>query len=134
MSGEECDMASTVLASEVFKALGDPIRWNIVQQVAQRDEFACSLLEDLLPVSKPTISYHTKILTQAGLLEVRKRGRNYFYTLRRDVLGEVLGELWQLAPTAARSRDTSTDSVRPLSELSDAAGAEGVQAPAMLTW
>jgi DNA-binding transcriptional ArsR family regulator len=87
-----------VAAAEVFKALGDPIRWSIIEQVAREDELACSLLEDTLPVSKPTISYHTKILTQAGLLEVRKRGRNYFYCLRREVLGELADQLWALAP------------------------------------
>src|SRR5256884_9714935 len=85
-------------ASGVFKALGDPIRWSIVQQMAQQEELACSVLEDTLPVSKPTISYHTKILTQAGLIEVRKRGRNYFYALRSDVLQGLIDELWTLAP------------------------------------
>ncbi|ROO86574.1 DNA-binding transcriptional ArsR family regulator [Actinocorallia herbida] len=88
----------TVATTEVLKALSDPIRWNIVQQIAQEEEFACSVLEDTLPVSKTTISYHTKILTQAGLIEVHKRGRNYFYTLRHEVLREVIDELWKLAP------------------------------------
>src|SRR3954465_325030 len=88
-----------VAATEVFKALGDPIRWNIVRQMAQQEELACSLLEDTLPVSKPTISYHTKILTQAGLIEVRKRGRNYFYSLRRDVLQGLIDEMWALSPS-----------------------------------
>lgn len=87
-----------VAVAEIFKALSDPIRWNIVQQVGRQEEFACSILEDTLPISKPTISYHTKILTQAGLLEVRKRGRSYFYTLRWDVLREVIGELGDLLP------------------------------------
>ena len=87
-----------VAAAEVFKALGDPIRWSIIRQMASAEELACSVLEDTLPVSKPTISYHTKILTQAGLIEVRKRGRNYFYCLRRDVLGELLDDLWALVP------------------------------------
>jgi DNA-binding transcriptional ArsR family regulator len=94
--------------AEVFKALGDPIRWSILQQVAQQDELACSALEDTLPVSKPTISYHTKILTQAGLMEVRKRGRNYFYCLRRDVLGELIDELWALAPGPRAVAETPT--------------------------
>jgi DNA-binding transcriptional ArsR family regulator len=87
------------LPTEVFKALGDPIRWSIVTQMAAVPELPCLLLEDLLPVSKPTISYHTKILHHAGLISVRKEGRNYFYTLRRDVLHQVLDTLWELAPT-----------------------------------
>jgi hypothetical protein len=67
-------------------------------QIAAVDELPCATLEQTLPVSKPTISYHTKILQQAGLLSVRKEGRNYFYALRRDVLREVLDDLWHLAP------------------------------------
>jgi DNA-binding transcriptional ArsR family regulator len=91
------DMAQ--LPAEIFKALSDPIRWNIIVQMAAVDELACVTLETTLPVSKPTISYHTKILYQAGLINVRKSGRNYYYSLRRDALHELLDELWALAPT-----------------------------------
>ncbi len=90
---------SSAPPTEVFKALGDPIRWSIITQMALVDELACLSLEDTLPVSKPTISYHTKILHQAGLISVRKEGRNYFYSLRRDVLHDVIDGLWELAPT-----------------------------------
>jgi DNA-binding transcriptional ArsR family regulator len=126
-----------VTAAEVFKALGDPIRWSIIQQVAQADELACSLLEDTLPVSKPTISYHTKILTQAGLIEVRKRGRNYFYCLRRDVIGELLDELFALAPgpravgeVPAKRRPAKAAATAPEPELKLASGDDGP----LLTW
>jgi DNA-binding transcriptional ArsR family regulator len=87
-----------VSATEVFKALGDPIRWSIVQQMAATDELACSTLEETLPISKPSISYHTKILSQAGLISTRKQGRNFYYTLRRDVLRGLIDEIWTLAP------------------------------------
>jgi DNA-binding transcriptional ArsR family regulator len=85
--------------TEIFKALSDPVRWSIIVQMASTDELACITLEDTLPVSKPTISYHTKILQRAGLISVRKSGRNYYYSLRRDVLHGLLDELWELAPT-----------------------------------
>jgi DNA-binding transcriptional ArsR family regulator len=86
---------------EVFRAIGDPVRWSILVQLAAVDELPCADLEKTLPVSKPTISYHAKILQQAGLLAVRKEGRNYFYALRRDVLREALGELGRLVPQAS---------------------------------
>ena len=85
--------------TEVFRALSDPIRWSIIVQMSQVDELACITLEDTLPVSKPTISYHTKILQNAGLISTRKAGRNYYYSLRRDVLHKLLDDLWELAPT-----------------------------------
>ncbi|SEP23488.1 ArsR/SmtB family transcription factor [Trujillonella endophytica] len=125
-----------VAATEVFKALGDPIRWNIVQQMAQQEELACSVLEDTLPVSKPTISYHTKILTQAGLIEVRKRGRNYFYSLRREVLRSLMDEMWLLAPgprlvvDGTATGPSSAD--RPA--LKAAVGDDTARPAALLTW
>jgi DNA-binding transcriptional ArsR family regulator len=93
------DLEPGASPTEVFKALADPVRWSIVTQMAAVDELPCLALEDTLPVSKPTISYHTKILHHAGLISVRKEGRNYFYTLRRDVLHQALDSLWELAPT-----------------------------------
>ncbi|MCW2930615.1 MAG: putative ArsR family transcriptional regulator [Actinomycetia bacterium] len=85
---------------EVFRAIGDSVRWSIIAQLAAVDELPCADLEQTLPVSKPTISYHAKILQQAGLLSVRKEGRNYFYALRRDVLRDALDELGRFAPLA----------------------------------
>jgi DNA-binding transcriptional ArsR family regulator len=82
-----------------FSALSDPVRWSIIAQAAQVDELACVTLEGTLPVGKPTISYHVKILQNAGLITTRKEGRNYYYSLRRDVLAGLIDDLWTLAPT-----------------------------------
>ena len=84
---------------EICKALRDPVRWRIVAQMAAVDELAYVTLADTLPVVKPTISHHMKILYEAGLINVRKSGRNYYYSLRRDVLHKLLDDLWELAPT-----------------------------------
>ncbi len=116
-------MITTVSSgTEVLKALADPVRWQIVCQMAMVDELARNTLEDTLPVSKPTISYHTKLLIQAGLVDVRKEGRNSYYTLRRRVLRELMDELRTLAPG---SRPVQHAPARV-----DAAGRELV----LLTW
>jgi DNA-binding transcriptional ArsR family regulator len=128
--------------TEIFKALGDPIRWKIVRQMAEVDELACSTLEDTLPVSKPTISYHTKILIQAGLVKVRKDGRNYFYTLRRDVLHELMDDIWALAPAPRPVREgkiehtsESTKRRRVAKRRLTSGGAEtGDREAVLLTW
>ena len=93
------DATSKQPPTEIFKALSDPVRWNIIVQMAAVGELACVTLEDTLPVSKPTISYHTKMLYHAGLINERKSGRNYYYSLRGDVLHKLLDDLRELAPT-----------------------------------
>lgn len=70
---------------QIFQALGDENRWKILVAVAEVGELPCRDLDDLLSVSKATISYHARLLTQAGLITVRKQGRNSFYAL--DVEG-----------------------------------------------
>src|ERR1044072_6999331 len=85
-------------AADVMKALGDPVRWDIVRQMAEVDELPCAVLETTLPISKPTISYHIKMLANAGLVHVRKTGRSYYYSLRREGIRGVREELWTLAP------------------------------------
>ncbi|MET0736408.1 MAG: metalloregulator ArsR/SmtB family transcription factor [Microbacterium sp.] len=84
----------------VLKAVADPVRWEILTQIGRAGELACTLLEDILPVSKPTISYHTKILHQANLISTRRVGRNAFYVLRPDALRAAIGELTGLLPPA----------------------------------
>jgi ArsR family transcriptional regulator, arsenate/arsenite/antimonite-responsive transcriptional repressor len=70
----------------IFGALSEPTRLDILLRIAGREELGCAILDDTLPISKSTISYHIKILYQAGLVEVRKDGRHYFYRARHDLL------------------------------------------------
>jgi DNA-binding transcriptional ArsR family regulator len=112
------------------------MRWKIVQELAaEEDEYACSLLEETVPVSKPTISYHTKLLAQAGLIETRKRGRKYYYVLRRDVLDEVADILWNLSPgpRAVGARGPSAAD-RGAAEAPRAASGEGDAGATLMTW
>ena len=83
---------------EACKALADPVRWAFLTRASGVDQVACQEL-DSLPVSKPTISYHLKILSQAGLISVRRAGRNSYYSLEREALHQVVDALWALAPT-----------------------------------
>ncbi len=132
--------------TEVFSALSDPIRWSIITQMAQVDELACVTLESTLPVSKPTISYHIKILQNAGLIETRKAGRNYYYCLRRDVIRDLLDGLWELVPaprlvgghnspsSAARRQGRAYPATRPASTRHRVTGHDEAEEAAVLTW
>ncbi|MEV6162535.1 metalloregulator ArsR/SmtB family transcription factor [Streptomyces sp. NPDC052052] len=123
--------------TEVFKALSDPMRWKIVQELAAEEgEYACSLLEETVPVSKPTISYHTKLLAQAGLIETRKRGRKYYYVLRRDVLHEMADVLWNLTPGPRVADESGPSVVRevPAAQSRAVASGETDTGAMLMTW
>ncbi|HEX9494750.1 MAG TPA: metalloregulator ArsR/SmtB family transcription factor [Candidatus Limnocylindria bacterium] len=69
----------------VYAALSEPVRMEVIRLIQGVEELPCTVLAATLPISKSTISYHIKILYHAELISVRKDGRNYHYTLRRDV-------------------------------------------------
>jgi ArsR family transcriptional regulator len=59
----------------VFAALSDPVRLRLLSIVATEGEVCSCNLEGPLGKSQPTISHHTRILAEAGLIEGEKRGR-----------------------------------------------------------
>ena len=65
---------ATVLAS-VLSALGDPVRLRLLSLVASRDEVCSCDLEAPLGKSQPTISHHTRVLAEAGLIVGERRGK-----------------------------------------------------------
>lgn len=59
----------------VFAALSDPVRLRLLSMVAAEGEVCSCNLEAPLGKSQPTISHHTRVLAEAGLIEGEKRGR-----------------------------------------------------------
>jgi ArsR family transcriptional regulator, arsenate/arsenite/antimonite-responsive transcriptional repressor len=80
---------------EIFKALSEPVRLDIMARIVAVDELACTTLEKELPISKSTISYHMKILHRAHLIDIRKDGRYYHYRARSSEVEEVVPGLLQ---------------------------------------
>jgi DNA-binding transcriptional ArsR family regulator len=78
----------------LFSGLSDPTRLEMLEMIVQRGEVGCSEFDDYFALSKSTISYHTKILHAAGLIETRRQGRFFFY---RSKLDEVEREFPGLA-------------------------------------
>ena len=84
----------------VFSALADPVRLRILSLVADAGEVcSCNLLEPLAK-SQPTVSHHTKVLADAGLIRGEKRGRWVWWSLVPDRLDAVRAAL---APERASS-------------------------------
>lgn len=81
---------AAVLAS-VLSALGDPVRLRLLSILAVHGEACSCNLEEALGRSQPTISHHTRVLAQAGLIEGEKRGK---WTWWKIVPGRLAG-LWR---------------------------------------
>lgn len=77
------DCADIALA-DVLYALSDPIRLQIVREIAQRGETCCGGLG--VPLPKSSVSYHFKVLREAGVTCTRVEGTQRFISLRRDDL------------------------------------------------
>jgi DNA-binding transcriptional ArsR family regulator len=65
----------------VLDALSDPVRLEIVRQLASTPELSCGQLE--VPVSKSTCSHHLKVLYAAGIVAEREEGVRKYMRLRR---------------------------------------------------
>ena len=82
--GVECcqPLATSVLSeseardvARMFAALGDPVRLRLLSMIASTTETCSCHLEGPLGKSQPTISHHTRVLADAGLIVGEKRGR-----------------------------------------------------------
>lgn len=85
---------ATKLAA-VFAALADPARLRLLSIVASQEEVCSCNLEGPLAKSQPTISHHTKVLAEAGLISGEKRGRWVWWRVvpeQMATLRHVLGE------------------------------------------
>lgn len=79
--------------ARVLSALADPVRLRLVSLVAANGEVCSCDLEAPLGRSQPTISHHTRVLAEAGLLAGEKRGRWTWWSLVPGRLEEVQAAL-----------------------------------------
>ena len=80
----------------IARALADPRRFAILQQIAQKDCTPCGSLDEQKVLSPATISHHLKELADAGLIDVQREGRCASLTLQRDVWNAYLAQLAKL--------------------------------------
>ncbi len=81
-------VARAATTSDVFNAIAEPIRRDILAYLA-RDERAVSDLVDALGLNQPSVSKHLKVLRHVGLVDVRRDGRRAFYRANAVALRPV---------------------------------------------
>ena len=80
-------MAATA-RRDVFQAIADPTRREIIQLVAKRPLNLNAIAENF-DMSRPAISQHIKVLTECGLIVVHQKGRERFCEAQLQQLTEV---------------------------------------------
>jgi ArsR family transcriptional regulator, arsenate/arsenite/antimonite-responsive transcriptional repressor len=84
-------------AAELFHALSDPIRVDVVTMLLDGERCVCDLMADL-DLAQSRLSWHLKTLSDAGLVSGRREGRWNYYSLNADVLAEARGFLDGIKP------------------------------------
>jgi ArsR family transcriptional regulator len=74
--------------AEVFKALSDPKRLDIISLLASSKNLCVNVIADKIGMSQPAISQHLKILKNAGICDARKIGTHVHYSLNSEKLTE----------------------------------------------
>ena len=83
--------------AEVLEALADPTRREIFEKLRTGESPVGELAEGM-PVSRPAVSQHLKVLKEAGLVTERKDGTRRYYSVDREGLAELkdyLEEFWE---------------------------------------
>jgi ArsR family transcriptional regulator len=81
----------------VFNALGDKYRQDIVMLLAQQERLNVNQITEHMPLSRPAISHHLKVLLHAKLITLERVSRENFYSLTLD---SALADLRRLVEQA----------------------------------
>jgi ArsR family transcriptional regulator, arsenate/arsenite/antimonite-responsive transcriptional repressor len=102
---------------ELARALGDPLRWRIVELLATEQLCVAHLAEEL-QTAQPLVSHHLKVLRAAGLVETDRYRYWTYYRLQPGALvrlAATLGVVARSAPsgTACRRQVPGADPTQP---------------------
>ena len=95
----------TTYQLRALTALGDPTRQAIFERLGERPRAVGELAREL-PVSRPAVSQHLRVLKQAGLVLDRRAGSRRIYQLDPDGVGALrsyLDEFWNRSLAAFKA-------------------------------
>ena len=79
------------LATELLKALANPLRLAIVVELQQGPRCVHELVETL-QASQPLVSQHLRVLRQARLVAAERQGREIVYSLSDEHVAHIVGD------------------------------------------
>lgn len=94
--GGDAEASASLLA-----VAADPIRWTVLQELAASETCLCNF-QERIPIAANLLSYHLKVLRDAGLVTTKRRGRWIDYSLAEGAMERLAGSL-PGAPLARRA-------------------------------
>jgi ArsR family transcriptional regulator len=94
-------------AAELFHALSDTVRLEVIGLLLGGEHCVCELI-DHLDIGQSRLSWHLKTLGDAGIIVGRKEGRWVYYSLDMYVLAEAGSLLGAMKPAARRKSSGSS--------------------------
>ncbi len=88
--------------AQLFHALSDEARLEIIEILLDGEHCVCDLMTHI-DAAQSRLSYHLKVLKDAGLVTDRREGRWSYYTLQRDAFTEAESLLASLRPRQGRA-------------------------------
>src|SRR5204863_3907516 len=86
----DVEREAAVGMSQVAKALGDPVRLQLVDVLRKHAGKVCVCeLVPLFDLSQPTVSHHLKVLREAGLVGSERQGLWAYYSVNPDAVKEL---------------------------------------------
>jgi DNA-binding transcriptional ArsR family regulator len=82
-------MGASAARHDVFQAIADPNRREILILLAEREELPIAAITSHFPISRTAVNKHLHVLADAGLVRKRKAGRETRYSLQLEPLQQV---------------------------------------------
>src|SRR4051812_42757170 len=85
---------------DIFNALAEPTRRNILEMLAHKGQLSATAIADKFQATPPAISQHLKVLREAKLIAVEKRGQQRIYSINPNKMEEIytwakkLSDMW----------------------------------------
>jgi DNA-binding transcriptional ArsR family regulator len=81
--------ASELDLATILRTVGDPVRLAVVQELTDGEERRCTTLEKSIGIPASTLSYHLRLLREAGVTRTRASGTERHISLRSDDLEQL---------------------------------------------
>ncbi len=82
-------------ASEIFKALAEPNRLAILEELRKGEQCVCRL-QEVINLPQNLLSHHLSVLRSAGIVECRKEGKWCHYSLKKKRLQKLVTSIQHL--------------------------------------